>query len=229
MRPPRHGLSEGTRRRMAAFTPEPCASGSSLAWARRARMHLLSNAAMTALPKAVAALTVAALLFATGRFAAADVTPQQRCAVAKMRATAREAAARLRCNAKAVLNNAAVDSVCIMKAETAFTAAFAKAEATGGCATTGDASAVDVKVDTFVTATYDALAPLGPFCATPDSPCGTCTAGGLCVLDVSGGLVCRNTNSMACTTSCASDAGCGDPHFVCVGSAPPGTCCGICR
>jgi len=172
---------------------------------------------------------VLAIVMLSVGLAYSAATPGQKCAVAKMKATAKEAAAELRCNEKAILNNAAVDSLCVMKAESAFIAAFTKAEAMGGCATTGDNSAVQINVDTFVTDAVAALAPLGPFCATLDASCGTCTAGGQCVPDVSGGLVCRNINSMACTTSCTSDAACGDPHFVCVGPAPPGTCCSLCR
>lgn len=88
-------------------------------------------------------LTLAALAPAAG-------TPDQKCAAAKLKATGKKAAAKLKCQAKAVKAGVAIDVTCLAKAEAKFAAAFAKAEAKGGCATVGDAAAVESAVDAFV-------------------------------------------------------------------------------
>jgi len=78
-------------------------------------------------------------------------TAAQKCEAAKLKAVARKTSAKLSCEAKAVLKGVAVDPTCLSKAETAFAGAFKKAEAKGGCASTGNAAAIESQVDSFVT------------------------------------------------------------------------------
>jgi len=63
------------------------------------------------------------------------VSPAQRCALAKNKATGKQIAAKLKCHAKAILTGLAVDAACLMKAEERFLGAIASAEAKGGCST----------------------------------------------------------------------------------------------
>jgi hypothetical protein len=81
----------------------------------------------------------------------ASVTPERKCYIAKQKAAAKKATAKLKCwqKATAVLG-ASADPNCLAKAETKFNTAIEKAEATGGCAITGQASAIEVAVDTCV-------------------------------------------------------------------------------
>jgi hypothetical protein len=92
---------------------------------------------------------LATLLLLLGAGASVAKDPADACAAAKEKAAAKKASAKLACWAKAARNGTA-DPDCLQKAETKFTAAFAKAEAKGGCATSGDASTVETMVDDFV-------------------------------------------------------------------------------
>jgi hypothetical protein len=80
--------------------------------------------------------------------AAAAGTPAEKCSGAKAKAASKKFAAKGKCYAKALASGGAVDSECLMKAETKFTAAFQKAEANGGCLTSGDAGMIEMKLDT---------------------------------------------------------------------------------
>src|SRR6059036_3669202 len=64
-------------------------------------------------------------------------TPAQKCAAAKRKAAAKKITAELKCYQAAVQAGAVVDANCLATAETKFTQSIAKAEANGGCATTG--------------------------------------------------------------------------------------------
>src|SRR5690349_17881823 len=97
----------------------------------------------------VAAITLGFLaLVATGPASAS--TPAQKCAATKTKAAGKKAAAKAGCQSKAAQKGTAVDASCLMKAETKFSSAFSKAEAKGGCATSGDASTIEAKVDAFI-------------------------------------------------------------------------------
>ena len=87
-------------------------------------------------------------------------TPGEKCAVAKLKATFKKAAAKGACYQKAVAANVPVDPGCLVKAEQAFLAAFQKAEAKNVCATTGDAAALEGAVDAFVAQVVNALPPV---------------------------------------------------------------------
>lgn len=96
--------------------------------------------------------------------AANAITPAQKCSFAKQKATAKKAAAKLACYAKASKKAVAVDAVCLGKAEEKFATAFSKAEAAGGCESEGDANSIEAYVDTAVAAIV-AATPGGPQCA----------------------------------------------------------------
>ena len=103
--------------------------------------------------------SIIVLVFAAGAWspARAGGTPAQKCAQSKLKATGKKASAKLKCYKKAVAGGVGVDSECLTKAEDKFLIAFQKAEAKGGCATVGDAGAVEGDVDTFVADTVAAL------------------------------------------------------------------------
>jgi plastocyanin len=89
---------------------------------------------------------------ATGAPADAKPTPLAKCQSAKLKASAKLAAAKLGCQAKAAAKLEAVDPACLQKADAALAKSFTKAESKGGCGTTGDAGAVGAVVDPFVDA-----------------------------------------------------------------------------
>jgi hypothetical protein len=135
-------------------------------------------------------VAVVAIVAVTVSVAFAGPTPAQRCASAKLKAASKKAAAKLKCNDKAIVTGAPVDPPCLGKAEDKFEAAFAKAELRGGCATTGDAGAVEAIVDAFVDDVVAALEPQVSFaasvqpifsasCATSGCHTGAFPAGGL--------------------------------------------------
>ncbi len=84
-------------------------------------------------------------------------TRAEKCAVAKLKAANKKAAAKLRCHEKAVMEGKRVASNCLLAADDRFVVAFAKAELKGGCATTRDQAAVEDQVDRFVTGLLDTL------------------------------------------------------------------------
>lgn len=111
-------------------------------------------------------VAIAALIAVTAAVSHAAPTPAQRCAAAKLKAASKKAAAKLVCHKKAFLKGIPVDSLCLAKAEDKYLTAFAKAEAKGGCATVGDAAAVEALVDTFVGDAVAALKPPVSFATT---------------------------------------------------------------
>ncbi len=83
--------------------------------------------------------------------------PGQTCSKAKLGATAKKIADKLKCHATAASKAVVVSPTCLTKAETKFSSAFTKAEAKGGCVTIGDAAAVEALVDDCVDAVRTAL------------------------------------------------------------------------
>jgi cysteine-rich repeat protein len=79
--------------------------------------------------------------------AIAGITPEQKCASAKMRAVGKKQGAKAKCYAKALSQSAAVVAECLTLAESKFDAAFTSAEAPGGCLHVGDASTIESKID----------------------------------------------------------------------------------
>ncbi len=85
-------------------------------------------------------------------------TPEgAKCASSKIQAAGKKADGKLKCHAKAIGKAIAVDAACITKVEGKFSAAFAKVEAKGGCATTGDAGTIEASVDDLVTSVLGSL------------------------------------------------------------------------
>ena len=85
-------------------------------------------------------------------------TRAEKCAVSKLKAANKKAAARLRCHEKALVQGKRVASACLLAADDRFLVAFAKAELKGGCATTGDQAELEERVDGFVVGLLDTLA-----------------------------------------------------------------------
>jgi hypothetical protein len=97
-------------------------------------------------------------LFCSG-WGRASGTPAQVCAGAKLKTTGKVAGAELGCHAKAAKQGAAVDGACLAKADAKLGSGFAKAEARGGCASTGDVDDVGALLDSAVSAFVSALRP----------------------------------------------------------------------
>lgn len=95
-------------------------------------------------------VTMCGALFALAATAHAGASPLQKCAAAKVKATATGLRKQLGCEGKAVSNGTGVDPICLAGAATKLTAAFAKAEAAGGCLIAGDAAPTDVAIDALV-------------------------------------------------------------------------------
>jgi hypothetical protein len=94
----------------------------------------------------VATLGVVGLV-ATGGTALGEVTPAQECASSKLKETGKKINSLLECDSKAVKKGEAVDPLCLQKAIDKFAEKWAKAEAKGGCATTGDLATIEGKAD----------------------------------------------------------------------------------
>jgi hypothetical protein len=77
-----------------------------------------------------------------------------RCSGAKIKATGKKAASKLTCLSKGLSKALAPDSTCLAKAEVKFSGTVVKAEAKAytdaGCLTSGDAVALESKIDTLV-------------------------------------------------------------------------------
>jgi hypothetical protein len=93
-------------------------------------------------------LTVLIGLAASAGIIHAGATSGEKCAVAKQKAVVKKFASKLKCTEKAILKGATADPNCLSAADTKFTAAMLKADATkGGCARTGDANSLEAVVD----------------------------------------------------------------------------------
>jgi hypothetical protein len=199
---------------------------------------------------------VVAMSVAVTKFAEAKPTPAEKCAAAKLNAASKKIAAKLRCYQKAVAANGRLHPNCLVAADAIFAAAFARAEARGGCATTGDATAVEMEVDAEVASLVSALAPVtitttpttassatttsmttttvatttttAPACLPLGSACGACGSGS-CRPDVGGANICAG--GLCLGGPCTADADCG-AGMVCIVfatfSGSSTTCCTNC-
>jgi hypothetical protein len=96
---------------------------------------------------------LATVLIGVG-FALVTTTPalaQSKCAGDKIKAACKKASCKNNLEAKQASKGGTVDPAKIAKCEAAFSKTVAKSEAKGGCLTTGDAAAIEAKVDAFVT------------------------------------------------------------------------------
>jgi hypothetical protein len=98
----------------------------------------------------------ASLLIALATVTHAGPTPEQKCAVKKLTAVAKELSGKLACNTKALKKGVGIDTACLTKAHEKFSSAFDAAEAKG-CATMPDAGTLEGIVDSAVGAFVAAL------------------------------------------------------------------------
>jgi hypothetical protein len=161
--------------------------------------------------------------------ASAKPSPAQKCAAAKLKAAAKKLSAKLACHQTALMHAAAPSATCLAHATSAFTLAFARAEAKGGCAVTGDAASVEAEVDAAVTSlvadfpvvptttsttvttstttTSTSTTTLPPCSGEGSSGCGSCGSG-VCVRLCPGTtLVCVN-NNVGTIQNCSDDTVC---------------------
>ncbi len=83
---------------------------------------------------------------------------KQKCAAAKIKAAVKKAQCKATLEANRAATDKPIDPEKLAKCESQFSEAFAKLEEKGDCRTTGDAAAIEVVVDTFVTALKGGLA-----------------------------------------------------------------------
>src|SRR5262245_34877746 len=97
-------------------------------------------------------------------------TPAQRCAASKLKETGKKASGQLKCWSKEVVRPGVL-SQCLAKAETNFNDKWAKAEATGGCASLNDRDDIENKVEAFIDDVVTALtvSPTGALLTTDDA------------------------------------------------------------
>ena len=88
---------------------------------------------------------------------AAKATPAEKCASTKQKLVAKKIGALTACDSQAVQHGTAVAQACVTKVQTTFSDDWTKAEAKGGCATTGDKGNIENKVDTFDTSLQSLL------------------------------------------------------------------------
>ena len=155
-----------------------------------------------------AAMVLLMLSLGALRSGAVRPTPAGRCAAAKLHAANVKLSSTLRCHETALRKSRPVDGVCLSRAEAHFNVAFAKAEAKGGCVVTGDAAAVEARVDAAV-ATLVGAAPV--------------TTSTTSVVTTTTGVVTTTTTSTTSTTTLVVCANAGAP--VCNGSCSPGGTC----
>ena len=85
-----------------------------------------------------------------------------KCAVTKIKAAAKKAEDQIKCHSSAFGRGQPVDARCLAKAGSKLLVAFQKAEARGGCTTTGDGAAIETIVDQLVDGVVDRLMPDNP-------------------------------------------------------------------
>jgi hypothetical protein len=155
----------------------------------------------------------------------------QKCARTKLKAAGKKTAAKLTCQANAVISGA-LNTLCISRAEATYDQKWDGAEAMGGCATTSDQAAIEARVDAFVN---DAVSELPATTTTTTSttttttllPCGsdinTCSSGAC-----PEGQTCQAVLE-AGTNLCFFDCRCVPESGVCegcsAGPCPPGQFC----
>jgi len=115
-------------------------------------------------------VAVAALALVSTVTHAAD--PGAKCAAAKQKAAAKKLSGKVKCHGNAIKKEITVDPACLTKAETKFETSFAKAEAKGGCVTTGDVDAIEALIDDTLAQLLDSLPPSTTTTTTTLPPCG---------------------------------------------------------
>ena len=154
----------------------------------------------------------------TAGAAGAGSDPAASCKASKAKATGKKASSLMKAFGKNIKSSDPLKlAQSISKTESKFTKGFAKAEAKGGCLTTGDAGAIEAKVDAFVA---DVVADFGPACGddiaagteqcdgadAPECP-GLCQPNCICPAPVCGNGVLEAGE--ACESPCSTGAPCG--------------------
>lgn len=114
---------------------------------------------------AVLWVVLAFLFVASVQGPAAAITPAESCAIAKQKAAVKAFRDKLDCYHRALKKGAPVDETCLTRADARLAGSFAKAEAGGGCQTTGDAAAIEALVDMWLAELLAAL-PVAPITTT---------------------------------------------------------------
>lgn len=102
------------------------------------------------------------LVVGSANSAFAGGTPEQKCSAAKHKIIGKYVSGILGCLAKAIAKGESVNGDCIAKVATKASGAFAKLDAAGGCATTGDFVAIGGRAIAFIDAVGASL-PTTPF------------------------------------------------------------------
>jgi cysteine-rich repeat protein len=162
--------------------------------------------------------------------ASAAVTPNQKCASAKMKAAGKRLSGEAKCYSKALMASAAVDPVCLQSAATKFTEAFTKAE-TGDCRHDGDAGTIGVKIDAAIEDIAGDIG-CGDGAGQGDESCddGNVAGGdgcdGSCVIEP--GYACTGQPSV-CTPTCAAETlPCTTDGDCCSSFCSGGSCAAAC-
>jgi cysteine-rich repeat protein len=175
--------------------------------------------------RALQAALACGLIAAVATAAVAAAPPEASCSAAKRKASAAKEKGKLACYSKAAAKSLQVDSACLMKAETKFSAAITKANAKG-CADPGNglsdpASAMESSIDACVQHIVDALPDPGKCSASKFKAAGADAAGELlCYSKASAKQVQVDT---ACTTKATAKLG---PAFTKADSGKTGACTG---
>jgi len=161
--------------------------------------------------------------------------PNQKCAAAELKAVRKKADAKIKCHRKAILKGVPTDPACLTAAEMEFSQSFGAAEAAGGCAVTGNVTAVEQMVDGFVNSVANAI-PINTFpsCSGPDGACGECGTG-ICQVHNDPSLyppqACVDLPNCV-AQACKRDADCSDaskPICIMASSSSATSCCGPCQ
>jgi hypothetical protein len=158
-------------------------------------------------------LAVIAVVSGLSAPAGAAPTPEQKCAVAKLKAEVKKLDAKAKCHAKAIASGAVADSTCLTAAEDKFSSTIGKVENKGGCAVTGDAANIESTVDLCVDNLIGSATATFAGCTAYAGACGSC-GDGICVNDnanlaancTSAPCYCGSLGS--CSGSCTTDADC---------------------
>jgi hypothetical protein len=92
---------------------------------------------------------ILALILTTASVAPAAQTAEA-CKAAKVKAASTATVSKLKCHATAAKKGVAVDTQCLVDADTKFSVAFVKIEAKGGCSPSGDQADYTSAIDAFV-------------------------------------------------------------------------------
>jgi len=170
------------------------------------------------------------LLVGLGTTPALGATPGQTCAATKTKVAGKKASGLATCDARATKSGSAVSRDCVDKVKAKFAAKWDKADARGGCATTGDRDAVEAKVDAFLVDLEAELGLTGPGSSCTSTKLSAAGKKASCKLrcyskalkkGVAVDQACLDKCTAKFTASCGKADGAGDCH------APTGDCAAL--